>query len=131
MLQKDNNLHTAIVPVAEELKEPYPKDALILIDAIINIDIKEPNYFNLRGAIKRKEGDLSGAINDFNEALKLNENNKSAWYGLGFAYADDNQLDNACKALRKTSDYGHWKVKERIESYAVHICNWLELQINS
>lgn len=43
--------------------------------------------FNQRGTIKAQNGDLDGAIADFNQAIQLKRNYVVAYYNRGTAYA--------------------------------------------
>ena len=65
--------------------------------------------FNNRGAAYERKGQYDRAIQDFNEALKLEQDFAEVFYNRGVAYADEGELDHAIedygRAIRLKGDY--------------------------
>jgi tetratricopeptide (TPR) repeat protein len=65
--------------------------------------------FNNRGSARYKEGDLDGAIKDYNEAIRLKPDHADAYYNRGVASHSQGNLDGAIKdyteAIRLKPDY--------------------------
>ena len=81
-----------------------------------SIELNPDNWLHSHhylGVVKIKLGDFTTCINDFENALKIDENNSDSLYMLGVAYASDNcELQNLEKATKYLTEYLEIKPKD-------------------
>jgi len=84
-------------------------EALAEVDNAIKIDLRNSDYFNLRGSILRKIGRYPQAYNDFKMAINISLRNYEAYNNLGnlFALAKDfkNAESNFRRAIKLNADF--------------------------
>ena len=81
----------------------------ILVLVIIGFRLLLPELamiYNKRGLEKYRAGDLSGALEDYNRALKLNPSQVEAHYNMGLVYEDFYRLEKAIDAYKIALERG-------------------------
>lgn len=73
-----------------------------------------------RGDVRREIGDLPAAIGDYQAAIEANPDFAEAYYGLGEAYANSSQFDQAIESYNMAYERGHntWVAAEALKSMA-------------
>jgi len=71
----------------------------------------------MRGGSKLLLEDYLGAIEDFNEVLKINPYSVNAFYGRGIAKIFLGQKDSGCLDLSKAGELGNEPAYEAIKKY--------------
>ncbi len=70
---------------------------------------KNPNAYtalNCRGDVKREDGDIKGALEDFNRAIKLHPHLPRAYANRGYVYFQTGELNRALSDLNKAISLG-------------------------
>ncbi len=67
----------------------------------LKLSPRSPDAHNNMGVIHIKEGNLSGAIKEFKEAIRLNKNYYNAYNNLGLIYKDLGRIDEALMFFSK------------------------------
>ncbi len=73
-----------------------------LLLTISCVDKEKSDEFLNSGLSKRENGDFKGAIQDFNEAIKVNSKNSKAYYWRAFVKHDINDYEGAIEDCNKT-----------------------------
>ena len=76
--------------------------ALDLVKSLINDNSKEAILHNIAGACYSSLGQLTDAIDSFNEAIKIKPDYADAFFNIGNAFKDQNKFDNAIEAYKKS-----------------------------
>ena len=72
-------------------------------------------YYNL-GIEKAKLGDNSGAISDYNKAIEINPEYKSAYTNRGIIKKKIGDMKGACGDWRKASSLGHKRTSQWVKN---------------
>lgn len=75
----------------------------------------KPVYYNNRGINKAIKGKYSTAIVDYQEALKLDNKYKQAWFNKAVAHYKMGEIQQACKDAGKAYDLGLEVAKQFID----------------
>jgi tetratricopeptide (TPR) repeat protein len=89
--------------------------ALTDVNETLKLNSKNIDAYYLRGILKIKLDDASGAINDFNKVLLLDPKNAPAYYQRGLIRLSVNDKSGACLEFKKALEYKHSKVQEMID----------------
>ncbi len=86
----------------------------------------DPSYYLVRGEIKYKLNDFKGAINDYEETIKIKENRKETEYdqiyakafsGRGISKCDLGNKKDGCKDIEKGKQLGDYDGDNNIQQY--------------
>ncbi len=92
-------------------------DALKDYDLLIAKDSLNPKYFNLRGVVKEKSGDLQGAISDYGIAVNLDKNFVLGYYNRANVYISLREFKQACSDLQIAVNLGSKRAQKLYYSY--------------
>ena len=114
---KDTNLGDQIISEIEnDLKQRAPKDILNYNKSIVQ-EPQNPNLYCLRGFAKESIDDFEGALNDYNQALQIDENYSIAYYYIGLLKLTRLNDQKGCLELTKASELGLLEAKKALEYY--------------
>lgn len=75
------------------------------------------DYYASRGVCYLKQNKYQKALDDFNDALKLNEMEGSIYVNRGYALYKLEQHDAGCKSWQKAFDLGHTYVQKYLDKF--------------
>lgn len=75
------------------------------------------DYYASRGVCYLKQNKYQQALDDFNDALKLNEMEGSIYVNRGYALYKLEQPDAGCKSWQKAFDLGHTYVQKYLDKF--------------
>ena len=73
-------------------------------------------YFNRR-VTKGREGDFSGALDDYSKAIEINPKNAKAYYNRGYAKKELPDLKGACDDWKKAAELGVENAAELLKEH--------------
>jgi hypothetical protein len=81
---------------------------------------RNPSYLlalNNRGILKGKSGQISTAIADFEQAIRLKPDYAEAWYNRGIAYFQAGEPEHACADWKESARLGFAPARQAIVKY--------------
>lgn len=81
---------------------------------------RNPSYLlalNNRGILKGKSGQISPAIADFEQAIRLKPDYAEAWYNRGIAYFQAGEPERACADWKESASLGFAPARQAIVKY--------------
>jgi Flp pilus assembly protein TadD len=72
---------------------------------------------NNRGILKGKSGQISTAIADFEQAIRLKPDYAEAWYNRGIAYFQAGEPEHACADWKESARLGFAPARQAIVKY--------------
>ena len=81
---------------------------------------RNPSYLlalNNRGILKGKSGQISPAIADFEQAIRLKPDYAEAWYNRGIAYFQAGEPERACADWKESARLGFAPARQAIVKY--------------
>ena len=99
--------------ISEKIKKGELEKVLDFYAKRIENDVKLAETYNNRGVYFLENYDIENAINDFKEALKVNQNIKEAYFNLALAYYTKKEYTTAQDYLTKYLE------KNEIDNYCV------------
>lgn len=82
-------------------KDGLYSNAVEAYNQSLRLEMSNPKVYTYRGVAKQHMGDDTSAMQDFDQALKLNPNESAAWQGKAATYIDMGQYHLALKAADK------------------------------
>lgn len=90
------------------------KEALIDLDAAINIK-PTTDYYNNRGNVRKRLGDLKGAAEDYRRSLEMDPMSAATHFNLALLLEESGDLDGAFRSAERAAGLGLGQASEYLD----------------